>query len=55
MAYTARVTETEGDGMTLELIEESLSGEVGFEGTVWVSRIGASNTERPLSTAGERP
>jgi hydroxyacyl-ACP dehydratase HTD2-like protein with hotdog domain len=55
VAYTARVTETGGDGMTLELIEENPSGEVGFEGTVRVSRTGARNTERPLSTAGERP
>jgi hydroxyacyl-ACP dehydratase HTD2-like protein with hotdog domain len=55
VAYTARVTETEGDGMTLELIEENPSGEVGFEGTVWVSRTGAPNTERPLATTGERP
>jgi hydroxyacyl-ACP dehydratase HTD2-like protein with hotdog domain len=55
VAYTAQVTETDGDGMTLELIEESPSGEVGFEGTVRVSRTGARNTERPLATAGERP
>jgi len=55
VAYTARVTETEGDGMILELIEENPSGEVGFEGTVRVSRTGARNTERPLATAGERP
>jgi hydroxyacyl-ACP dehydratase HTD2-like protein with hotdog domain len=55
VAYTARVTETEGDGMTLELIEENSSGEVGFEGTVRVSRTAARNTERPLATVGERP
>ena len=45
VAYTARVTEAEGAGMTLELIEENPSGEVGFEGTVRVSRTGAQNTE----------
>ena len=55
VTYTARVTETEGDGMTLELVEENPSGEVGFEGTVRVGRTGARNTERPLSTVGERP
>ena len=38
LAYTARVTAAEGDSLTLELIEESPSGEPGFEGTAWVSR-----------------
>jgi hydroxyacyl-ACP dehydratase HTD2-like protein with hotdog domain len=38
LAYTARVTEAEGDRMTLDLIEANLSGELGFEGTAWVSR-----------------
>ena len=38
LAYTARVTAVEDDGMTLELIEEQPSGEVGFEGTVRVSK-----------------
>ena len=42
LAYTARVTEAEGDSMTLELIEEQPSGEVGFEGTVWVRRTDGS-------------
>jgi hydroxyacyl-ACP dehydratase HTD2-like protein with hotdog domain len=37
LAYTARVTATEGDTMTLELTEQHPSGEAGFEGTVWVS------------------
>jgi len=41
--------------MSLELIEENPSGEVGFEGTVRVRRTGTRNTERPLATAGERP
>jgi hydroxyacyl-ACP dehydratase HTD2-like protein with hotdog domain len=38
LAYTARVTATESETMTLELTEEHQSGEAGFEGTVWVSR-----------------
>jgi hydroxyacyl-ACP dehydratase HTD2-like protein with hotdog domain len=38
LAYTARVTAAEGDSLTLELIEESPSGDLGFEGTAWVSR-----------------
>jgi 3-methylfumaryl-CoA hydratase len=38
LAYTARVTQVEGDSMTLELVEEHPLGEVGFEGTVRVSR-----------------
>ena len=38
LAYTARVTATEDDTMTLELIEQQPSGEVGFEGTVRVSK-----------------
>jgi hydroxyacyl-ACP dehydratase HTD2-like protein with hotdog domain len=38
LAYTARVTAAEGDSLTLELIEESPSGDLGFEGRAWVSR-----------------
>ena len=38
LAYTARVTAADGDTMTLELIEQQPSGEVGFEGTVSVSK-----------------
>ena len=38
LAYTARVTANEGDTMTLELIEQQPSGEVGFEGTVSVGK-----------------
>ena len=38
VAYTARVTVADDDGMTLELIEQHPSGEVGFEGTVRVSK-----------------
>ena len=37
LAYTARVTATDGDTMILELTEQDPSGEAGFEGTVWVS------------------
>jgi hydroxyacyl-ACP dehydratase HTD2-like protein with hotdog domain len=56
LAYTARVTEVEGDSMTLELIEEHPSGEVGFEGTVWVSRAGGQNTNGSRAPApGETP
>ncbi|PWU59227.1 acyl dehydratase [Micromonospora globispora] len=53
LAYAARVTEADGDSMTLELIEEHPSGEVGFEGTVRVSKTGAETTEGfPVPTAG---
>ena len=38
LAYIAIVTAADGDSMTLELIEQHLSGEVGFEGTVVVNR-----------------
>ena len=38
VTYTARVTAAEGDSLTLELIEESPSGDLGFEGTAWVNR-----------------
>ena len=38
LAYTARVTAAEGDTMTLELFEQHSSGDVGFEGTAWVSK-----------------
>ena len=38
VAYTARVTAVQGDSMTLELIEEDPSGQVGFEGTVRVTK-----------------
>ena len=37
LAYTARVTAANGNTMTLELFEQHPSGEVGFEGTAWVS------------------
>ena len=38
LAYTARVTAAEGDSLALELIEEGPSGDLGFEGTAWVTR-----------------
>ena len=53
LTYTARVTAAEGDSLTLELIEENPSGEVGFEGTAWVSKITGETTDgRLVSTAG---
>jgi hydroxyacyl-ACP dehydratase HTD2-like protein with hotdog domain len=55
LTYTARVTAADGDNMTLQLIEAHPSGEVGFEGTVQVSRTTTENTGAiPVSTAGER-
>jgi hydroxyacyl-ACP dehydratase HTD2-like protein with hotdog domain len=50
LAYTARVTAADGDGLTLELIEENPSGEVGFEGTVRVTKTAAENPDRVLVT-----
>ena len=44
LTYTARVTAVEGDTMTLELMEEQPSAEVGFEGTVRVSRAAGATT-----------
>ena len=53
LAYTARVTAADGDGLTLELIEENPSGEVGFEGTAWVNKIAGENSDRfQVTTAG---
>ena len=42
VVYTARITVIDGDSMTVELSEESPSGEVGFEGTARVSTTGAA-------------
>ncbi len=50
LAYTARVTATDDDSLTLELIEENPSGEVGFEGTVRVNKTAAENPDRVLVT-----
>ena len=53
LAYTARVTAADDDGLTLELIEENPSGEVGFEGTVRVNKIAGEHSDRILvTTAG---
>lgn len=38
LAYSARITAVERDSMTLELLEDHPSGEIGFEGTVTVGR-----------------
>ena len=38
LTYTARVTAVEGDTITLELTEQQPSGDVGFEGTMSVSK-----------------
>ena len=54
VTYTGHVTAAEDDSMTLELIEELPSGEVGFEGTAQVSRARAESTQPVLvSTKGE--
>jgi hydroxyacyl-ACP dehydratase HTD2-like protein with hotdog domain len=42
LTYRARVTTAQGDSLTLELIEESPSGDLGFEGTAWVSTTAAA-------------
>ena len=53
VAYSARVTAVDDDGMTLELIEEQPTGEVGFEGTVRVSPTARVHTNsRPPAKAG---
>ncbi len=45
LAYTARVTATDGDTMTFEVTEQHPSGEAGFEGTVWVSKTAEGATK----------
>ena len=53
LLYTGRVTAVDGDSVTLELIEENPSGEVGFEGSARASKIAADATDGLLvSTAG---
>ena len=52
LTYTARVTAAEGDSLTLGLIEENESGEVGFEGTVQVHTTGGEHPNGLVSTAG---
>ena len=39
LVYTARVTAAEADILTVDLSEETASGELGFEGTAQVSKI----------------
>ena len=55
LTYTARVEAAEGDSLTFGLIEESPSGDVGFEGTVQVSKTGGENTDRRVSVVGATP
>ena len=45
LAYSARVTATGGDVMTIEVTEQHPSGTAGFEGTVWVTRNVAGGTK----------
>ena len=44
LAYTARVVAAKGDSLTLELIEETQSGDLGFEGTTWVRKTGGATS-----------
>jgi hydroxyacyl-ACP dehydratase HTD2-like protein with hotdog domain len=55
LTYTARVAAAADDRVTLELVEENPSGEVGFEGTVSATRADIAATARPLSVAGATP
>ena len=41
--------------MTLELIEQHPSGEVGFEGTAWVSKTTGSDDMTSAPGRGQRP
>ena len=50
--YTARVTAADDDRVTLELVEENPSGEVGFEGTVSATKTDIVDSARLLSVAG---
>ena len=52
VTYTARVTVAGDDRVTLELIEENPSGEVGFEGTVSATKADVVDSARVLSVAG---
>ena len=54
LTYTARVTVADDDRLTLELIEENPSGEVGFEGTVSATKADIVGSARQLSVAGAR-
>jgi hydroxyacyl-ACP dehydratase HTD2-like protein with hotdog domain len=52
LTYTASVTGADDDRLSLELIEENPSGEVGFEGTVSATRVDIVESLRLLSVAG---
>jgi hydroxyacyl-ACP dehydratase HTD2-like protein with hotdog domain len=52
LTYTARVASIDDDRLTLELIEENPSGEVGFEGTVSATKADIVGSARLLSVAG---
>ena len=52
LTYTARVTAADDDSLTLELIEEDNSGEIGFEGTVSATKADIAGSARLLSVAG---
>jgi hydroxyacyl-ACP dehydratase HTD2-like protein with hotdog domain len=52
LTYTARVTAADDDRVTLELIEVSPSGEVGFEGTVSATKVHIVDGAPLLSVAG---
>jgi hydroxyacyl-ACP dehydratase HTD2-like protein with hotdog domain len=52
VTYTARVIAVEDDQVTLELIEQNPSGEIGFEGTVSATRTNVAESARLMSVAG---
>ena len=52
LTYTARVTAADDDSLTLELIEEDNSGEIGFEGTVSATKADLVRSARLLAVAG---
>ena len=52
LTYTARVTAADNDQVTLELIEENPSGEVGFEGTVSATKANIVRSAGLLAVAG---
>lgn len=51
LTYTARVTDADGDSVSLELIELTPSGEVGFEGTARAHRTGTERLDDALVAA----
>jgi hydroxyacyl-ACP dehydratase HTD2-like protein with hotdog domain len=50
LTYTARVTAADGDSLTLELIEQQPSGDVGFEGTMRVSKTSKTSKTTGATT-----